>query len=218
MVDARGCPWQGARGCRAATVVAVRHARQSAAPRGAGCSHQTNDAGHQQSDRGRSGSARGSSCARRLLSGRTLLACIVATVARPCRRGGRRRPARRLPPVARRNGPLFEVAIRPGTPVLREWAVVCDSPTFAACLVGIEQLRPRRAIDSQRVFEAMWTVEPLAVREAARAGFALAVDRHPVVADALGSRLQEPVRATYDSIRTATVVTNRIIVYLERYA
>ena len=70
----------------------------------------------------------------------------------------------------------------------------------------------------RRVFEALWTVEPLAVREAARAGFALAVDRHPVVADALGSRLQEPVRATYDSIRTATVVTNRIIVYLERYA
>jgi DICT domain-containing protein len=119
---------------------------------------------------------------------------------------------------SRRNGPLFEVALRPGTPVLREWAVVCDSPTFAACLVGIEQLGPRRTIDAKRVFEALWTVEPLAVRETARAGFALATDRYPAVAAALGSRLQEPVRATYDSIRTATVVTNRIIAYLERYA
>ena len=117
---------------------------------------------------------------------------------------------------SRRVGPLFEVAIDPATPVFREWAVVCDSATFSACVVGVEQLAPRRTPDSKRTFEALWTVEPLAVREAARTGFALAAGRYPAVATALGSRLEEPVRATYDSLRTATVVTNRIVAYMQR--
>ena len=116
----------------------------------------------------------------------------------------------------RQRGALFEVAVPAGAPVLREWAVVCDSPTFSACLVGIEQLGARPSADSKRRFEALWTVEPLAVRETARSGFALAADRFPAVAHALGTRLQVPAKATYDSIRAATAITNRIVAYLDR--
>jgi DICT domain-containing protein len=117
---------------------------------------------------------------------------------------------------SRQRAHVFEVAVPSGTPVLREWAVVCDSPAFSACLVGVEQLGTRPSVDSSRRFEALWTVEPLAVREAARTGFALAVDCYAEVAPAIGSRLQEPVHATYDSIRVATAITNRIVAYMER--
>jgi DICT domain-containing protein len=110
---------------------------------------------------------------------------------------------------------LFEVAVSPGAPLLREWAVICDSPTFSACLVGVERLGARPA-DPLRRFEAMWTVEPFAVRQAARTGCALAAARYPAVAEALGSRLEETSKATYDSIRTATTITNRVIAYLDR--
>jgi len=111
---------------------------------------------------------------------------------------------------------VFEVAIPSGAPVLREWAVVCDSPSFSACLVGVERLGTRPAIDSTRRFEALWTVEPLAVREAARTGFALAAAHLPDVATATGSRLQEPVQAGYDPVRISTSITNRIVAYMER--
>jgi DICT domain-containing protein len=116
----------------------------------------------------------------------------------------------------RRRAHVFEVAVPLGTPVLREWAVVCDSPAFSACLAGIEQLGTRPTVDSSRRFEALWTVEPLAVREAARTGFALAVDHFQDVAAAIGSRLQEPVQATHDPIRVATAITNRIVAYMDR--
>jgi DICT domain-containing protein len=118
---------------------------------------------------------------------------------------------------SRKRDGFFEIAVPPGVPVSREWAVVCDSPTFSACLVGVEQLGARPANDLARRFEALWTVEPLAVREAARTGFALAVDGDAAVADAIGSRLQQPVKATYDTIRVATAITNRIVAYMERW-
>jgi len=40
---------------------------------------------------------------------------------------------------------LHEVAIPADHPVAQEWAVICDSPSFAACLVGVE--RPSRQGD-----------------------------------------------------------------------
>jgi DICT domain-containing protein len=116
---------------------------------------------------------------------------------------------------SRQRAGVFEVALSSGSPVLREWAVVCDSPAFSACLVGIEQLGTRPRVDSSRRFEALWTVDPLAVREAARTGFTLAVDHFHDVAAAIGTRLQQPLHATYDPVRVATAITNRIVAYME---
>jgi DICT domain-containing protein len=116
---------------------------------------------------------------------------------------------------SRKRGSVFEVAAPPGTPILREWAIVCDSPTFSACLVGIEQVDTNPASTRARQFEALWTVEPLAVREAARAGLAIAADLYPDLPADVRDRLQQPVRASYDSLRAATAVTNRIVGYME---
>ena len=116
---------------------------------------------------------------------------------------------------SRKRGSVFEVAAPPGTPILRQWAVVCDSPTFSACLVGIEQLETNASAAGSRRFEALWTVEPLAVREAARTGFALAADLYTGIPTEIGRRLQQPAKATYDSIRVATAITNRIVAYMD---
>src|SRR3954447_1839675 len=114
-----------------------------------------------------------------------------------------------------KRGAVVEVAAEPGTPILREWAIVCDSPTFSACLVGIEQVDTNPSSARPRQFEALWSVEPLAVREAARTGFAIASDLFPGVPTDVRERLQQPVRATYNSLRVATAVTNRIVAYME---
>jgi DICT domain-containing protein len=116
---------------------------------------------------------------------------------------------------SRRRADVFEVAVPSGAPVLREWAVVCESSSFSACLVGIEQIGTRPTVDGRRRFEALWTVEPLAVREAARSGFALGIDHFQEVGASIGTRLQEPAQATYDPVRVATAITNRIVAYMD---
>lgn len=114
-----------------------------------------------------------------------------------------------------RDGPLWKVALPAGSPLVREWAVVCDSPTFSACLVGIE--RPRRSgARDQRTFEAIWTVEPFAVREATRVAVAAAAKSEPGLHEPIEPRLREPAVASYDTIRAATALTNRIVAELDR--
>jgi len=115
----------------------------------------------------------------------------------------------------RHRTPLFEISLPAGSPMLREWAMVCDSPTFSACVVGVEQLHRQRS-DGPKRFEALWTVEPLAVREVARTGCAIAANVDPEAGAALHQYIDQPARATYDTIRIATSVTNRIIAALDR--
>lgn len=108
-------------------------------------------------------------------------------------------------------GRLWTVAVGADTPIAREWAVICDSPTFAACLVGVEQ----PGDGPQRLFEAMWTVEPPVVRAALRTVLGIATEAAPALADQIPDRVREPAVATYDALRAATSVTNRTIAYLD---
>jgi DICT domain-containing protein len=62
-----------------------------------------------------------------------------------------------------------EVPIDSGTPLFREWALVCDGEACAVCLVGREPPHSHvRARSSRRAFEMIWSVEPDVVRDAAR--------------------------------------------------
>ena len=113
------------------------------------------------------------------------------------------------------SGNLCEVAVAAEQPIAQEWAVICDSPTFSACLVGVE--RPARS-DSRRIFEALWTVQPLGVREAARTAATIASAAGAALPGPVLDRLHEPVAATYDTIRAANALMNRSLVYLDRRA
>jgi len=116
-----------------------------------------------------------------------------------------------------RQGRVWRIGLDPADPVAREWAVVADGAAFSACLVGVERSEPgRRGGDRRRRFEAIWTVEPAVVREAARAGAAIAATHAPDLGRILRARLSPPPRATEASLRLATTVTNRILHHVER--
>jgi MerR family transcriptional regulator, light-induced transcriptional regulator len=117
-------------------------------------------------------------------------------------------------PRGRRRGNVWEIGIAPTASTTREWAVVCDSSMFSAAVVGVERLGDRDGPDDRRSFEALWTVEPLAVREVARVGLALAAENAPELRALVEHRLRDDAVVTRQSMRSATALTNRIVAYL----
>ncbi len=108
-----------------------------------------------------------------------------------------------------RRGPI-ELALAGDAPLLREWAVVCDAPNAAGCLAGFE--RPATASGERRRFEAVWSVDPDVVRDAAAIGLAL-VRQHDVAIDV--STTTQAAADQSANMRRATAVTNRIVAYLD---
>jgi DICT domain-containing protein len=73
-------------------------------------------------------------------------------------------------------GEPVEVALPREAQLNREWLVVCDSPDLPAFLAAVE--RPGQGTTSaDRRFEALWSVDPVVVRDASRVAAALA-DRY----------------------------------------
>jgi MerR family transcriptional regulator, light-induced transcriptional regulator len=108
-----------------------------------------------------------------------------------------------------RQAPL-EVPIRSGEPVAREWAIICESPSFAACLTGWE--RPREA-PGERVFEAAWTVEAPAVRLAAQVCWRLASRTAPGPVADLRERLYDAPVTREHELRSAIQLSTRMVRY-----
>jgi DICT domain-containing protein len=105
---------------------------------------------------------------------------------------------------------LWEVRIDPTTPIAREWVVLCDSPAFSACLAGV-QLPDA----DERSFEVLWTTEPIVVRDVARVAAGIARTREPALDAIVRAPLQAPAVTRYDSVRTTTALTNRVVAYMD---
>ena len=103
-----------------------------------------------------------------------------------------------------------EVPIRAGEPIAREWAIVCESPSFAACMTGWE--RPREPHD-ERLFEAAWTVEAPAVRLAAQVCWRLASQAAPELLADLRERLYDAPVSREHELRSATQLSTRMVRY-----
>ena len=103
-----------------------------------------------------------------------------------------------------------EVPIRAGQPIGREWAIVCESPSFAACLAGWE--RPREAAGG-RMFETTWTVEAPAVRLAAQVCLGLASQAAPELLADLGDRLHHAPVTREHELRSAIQLSTRMVRY-----
>jgi DNA-binding transcriptional MerR regulator len=102
----------------------------------------------------------------------------------------------------------IEVALPEGDPGRREWSVVCDAPDSAAVLAGWE--RPEGS------FEALWTVDPDAVRLATLIARRIARQLAP---DVIGADLAGAPAVALDppaALRRATAITNRAVAYLDR--
>lgn len=100
-------------------------------------------------------------------------------------------------------------------PMRREWAVVCDAPDFPAMLTAWELPAQSTVPDRQRMFEAIWTVQPGAVREAARtcAQVALQLGHHD--AAPLLYELAENPPAPPVELLNATGLLNRVVAYVD---
>jgi DICT domain-containing protein len=107
-----------------------------------------------------------------------------------------------------RRGPV-EIPIGRSDPVAREWAIVCESPSFGACLAGWE----RPGDSGERAFEAIWTVEAPAVRLAAQACLRLANAAAPESVAELGQRLDSTPVAREHELRSAIQLSTRMVRY-----
>jgi DICT domain-containing protein len=106
---------------------------------------------------------------------------------------------------------LVEVPIDRSHPLSREWAIVCDGPGVSTCLAGWE--RPG-GDGGERVFEILWSVEPDAVRDAARIGTELAASHWPELRDRVPAWLAEPPQPDDGAVQRATALTNRMLAYV----
>jgi DICT domain-containing protein len=114
-------------------------------------------------------------------------------------------------------GPM-QATLGPDAPMRREWSVVCDALDSTACLAAWELPGQTQVPDRQRIFEAVWTVDPVAVRDAAgvaadiaaRAGITLPQDVHDELAGPLAVRTTSPV--------AVTALFNRVVAYVDRLA
>lgn len=113
-------------------------------------------------------------------------------------------------------GQLRLVPLAADAPMRREWVVVCDAPTQAACLSAWELPGQDTVPDRDRLFEAVWTIEPHAVRDAARACARVAADAGEPDAEALQDTLaHDPVTRSVDPVG-ATALFNRVVEYVDR--
>lgn len=113
-----------------------------------------------------------------------------------------------------RGGPA-EIPVDRSHPLAREWAVVCDAAHHAVCLAAWEPPSATPVRDGQRVFEAIWSVEPRVVREAARTCLGIATSVRPSLVEAARPSLEpEPAPVTVEQLRLAAAITNRTLSYL----
>ena len=69
---------------------------------------------------------------------------------------------------------------------------------------------------ADRVFEVLWTTEPIAVRDVARTAADIARTQEPALDQILKAALQAPAATRYDSVRTTTALSNRVVAYMDR--
>ena len=120
--------------------------------------------------------------------------------------------------VHRPPGGPIEVPIAPEDKLGNEWAVIIDAPGYATCLLAWElpgTIEPGDANDMRRRFEAIWTLNPRAVRKAAQVAARLAGRADPELGTRLEKLLDERPLAREEPSPTVTALTNRMVSYME---
>jgi DICT domain-containing protein len=110
----------------------------------------------------------------------------------------------------RRQGTFIEVRVPDGSPLRQEWALVCDGPE-AACVLARERLGQSRQRDADRLFETVWSIDPVVVRSASHLALSLAGEQVPGLAS---NRLSVPPPAAQPELRALNALVHRTLSYL----
>lgn len=121
-----------------------------------------------------------------------------------------------FPEVIQEEGRPTRVPIASTDALGNEWAVVVDAPGYAACLLAWE--RPNRAAGGERMFEAVLSLDPRAVRRAVRVASALAGRRDAHLGRSLSDRLEGRPLATEPPASALTSLTSRMVAYMDEVA
>ncbi|WP_375486107.1 DICT sensory domain-containing protein [uncultured Jatrophihabitans sp.] len=113
-------------------------------------------------------------------------------------------------------GDLLTVPIPPDVPLRREWAVVCESRDLPACVAGWEHPGQDGVPDAERRFEAVWSVDPRVVRDAAEICTDLAQTFVPSLRPQLDGMLDGDPAAASADLGRASGLLNRMVNYLEQ--
>lgn len=109
-----------------------------------------------------------------------------------------------------------QVPLAADAPMRREWTVVCDAPDLPAMLTAFELPGQDEVPDRDRLFEAIWTLDPRAVRDAARVCATVAQASGVAEATPLLYELaDEPPVIPLDPAG-ATTLFNRVVAYVDR--
>ena len=100
-----------------------------------------------------------------------------------------------------------------GTPLTREWLLVCDGP-FPAVVAGWEPPGQEAPRDPDRVFETLWSLDPRAVRTAALICLAQATPYLPDGGASLQARLSGSPPPASDDLARATRLFQRLVAYV----
>jgi DICT domain-containing protein len=109
---------------------------------------------------------------------------------------------------------VAEIAVPEDSPLRREWALICDAPDAPACVLAWERPGQDQCRDQDRVFEALWSVDPQVVRSAARIGSGLATAAIPEIREQLTSRLSDEPGPSSADLRRAGGLIERTLDYL----
>ena len=112
---------------------------------------------------------------------------------------------------------LLEVPVPAGAPLRREWTLVCEARDYPACLTAWEFPGQDGVADADRRFEALWTLSPPAVRDAATLCAQLAEQFSPGLG-LLGRLPSDPPPPSSADLQHATGLLGRMISYLDAAA
>ncbi len=112
---------------------------------------------------------------------------------------------------------IRKVDLGPQEPMQAEWAVVCDDVALPAALTAWELPGQSTVPDRHRIFEALWTLEPRAVRDAARVCTRVAQEHGVAEATPLLYELADDPRPGALDARSMTTLFNRVVAYVDRF-
>ena len=98
----------------------------------------------------------------------------------------------------------------------REWSLVCDAVDLPVCLTAWELPGQTEVPDRHRLFESVWTLDPRAVRDAARVCAQVARSAGAASAGPLLYELADDPAPGVLDIAGATTLFNRVVAYVDR--